>query len=156
MNRISLFSLLALLLLFATGAELSADDFPAPFNTDPAGESGPMPAEEAAKGFTTPDGFKVSVFASEPDVQNPIAMAWDHKGRMWVAENYTYGSRKVRFQMGLRDRVLVFEDKDNDGESVNFCETIQWFYVKEDEKLERPPKDETDFVSYTKKSGKNY
>jgi hypothetical protein len=32
-------------------------------------------------------------------VQNPIAMAWDKHGRMWVAENYTYGSRKIRFDL---------------------------------------------------------
>jgi hypothetical protein len=26
---------------------------------------------------------------------------------MWVAENYTYGSRKIRFDLSLRDRVIV-------------------------------------------------
>ena len=38
------------------------------------------------------------VFAAEPDVQNPIAMAWDRRGRLWIAENYTYadGIRSVR------------------------------------------------------------
>ena len=80
---------------------LRADDFPVPFNTDPAGKDGPIPAAEAAASFELPEGFDISVFASEPDVQNPIAMAWDQKGRMWIAENYTYGSGKVRFQLGL-------------------------------------------------------
>ena len=37
-----------------------------------------------------PPGFRVNVFAAEPDVRNPIAMTWDSRGRMWVAENYTY------------------------------------------------------------------
>ena len=54
-------------------------------------------------------------WSGEPKVQNPIAMAWDEKGRMWVAENYTYGSRKIRFDLSLRDRVIVLADEDGDG-----------------------------------------
>ena len=50
-------------------------------------------------------------------MQNPIAMAWDTKGRMWVAENYTYGSRKVRFDLSLRDRVIVLSDTNGDGQA---------------------------------------
>ena len=35
-----------------------------------------------------PDGAMAcrGVFASEPDVQNPIAMAWDGRGRLWIAD----------------------------------------------------------------------
>jgi len=47
-------------------------------------------------------------------VQNPIAMAWDKQGRMWIAENYTYGSRKVRFDLSLRDRMTVLADEAGD------------------------------------------
>ena len=57
------------------------------------------------------------MWASEPLVQNPIAMAWDKNGRMWVAENYTYGSRKIRFDLSLRDRVIVLSDTDGDGQA---------------------------------------
>ena len=67
--------------------------------------------------FTLPDGFGVSVWACEPAVQNPIGMAWDQKGRMWVAENYTYAKRGVRFEMSLRDRVVVLGDEDGDGKA---------------------------------------
>jgi putative membrane-bound dehydrogenase-like protein len=62
-----------------------------------------------------PPGFKATVFAAEPDVQNPIAMAWDGRGRLWVAENYTYAEGNKRFDLGLRDRILIFEDTDGDG-----------------------------------------
>jgi len=55
------------------------------------------------------------VFAAEPDVQNPIAMSWDARGRLWIAENYTYAERAKRFELGLRDRILIFEDKGGDG-----------------------------------------
>ena len=30
------------------------------------------------------------LFAGEPDVKQPIAFAIDHRGRVWVAEAYTY------------------------------------------------------------------
>lgn len=65
--------------------------------------------------FQVPDGFEVTVFAAEPEVRNPIAMTWDHRGRMWVAENYTYAEREKRFDLELRDRVVIFEDRDRDG-----------------------------------------
>jgi putative membrane-bound dehydrogenase-like protein len=75
----------------------------------------PMSAQEAAAGFRGPDGFRVGVFAAEPDVRNPVAMAWDPRGRLWVAENFTYSDSTDRFDLRLRDRVLIFEDADGDG-----------------------------------------
>lgn len=75
----------------------------------------PMPAEEAAAKFKMPPGFKVTVFAKEPDVRNPIGCSWDAKGRLWIAENYTYAERPMNFDLSLSDRVVVFHDKDGDG-----------------------------------------
>ncbi|MBI3874803.1 MAG: c-type cytochrome, partial [Verrucomicrobia bacterium] len=92
-----------------------AIDFPVPYNSGPDTNVAPMPAAEAAAKFKAPPGFKVSVFAAEPDVQNPIAMAWDARGRLWVVENYTYAERAKKFDLHLRDRVLIFEDKKGDG-----------------------------------------
>ena len=98
------------LLIALLGTTLaSAADFPQPTNTEKDMSIPLMPAEEAAAKFEVPPGFKVSVFASEPDVQNPIAMSWDSRGRLWVAENYTYAERPTRFEMGLRDRIVIFE-----------------------------------------------
>ena len=37
-----------------------------------------------------PPGFSVQVAAAEPDVQQPIAMAIDDRGRLWIAEAYAY------------------------------------------------------------------
>ena len=74
-----------------------------------------LPPDQAAAGFRVPPGFRVKVFAAEPDVQNPIAMAWDPRGRLWVAENYTYAELPTKFDLRLRDRVLIFEDTDGDG-----------------------------------------
>src|SRR6266850_6936172 len=91
-----------------------AVEFPVPYNSEPD-RSGPMAASEAAARMQLPPGFKATVFAAEPDVQNPIAMAWDVRGRLWVAENYTYAESGKRFDLNLRDRILIFEDTDGDG-----------------------------------------
>ncbi|HEX5221213.1 MAG TPA: PVC-type heme-binding CxxCH protein [Verrucomicrobiae bacterium] len=69
--------------------------------------------EDAAKAITMPPGFKATLFAGEPDVQQPISFAIDDRGRLWVAEGYTYPNRAPEGQG--RDRILVFEDTDGDG-----------------------------------------
>ncbi len=76
-------------------------------------KNAPIPAPDAPRRMKVPEGFTVSLFAAEPDVVQPIAMALDHKGRLWVVENYSYpiwlgGPRG-------KDRILVFEDADGDG-----------------------------------------
>ena len=94
-----------------------ADDFPAIYNNEANTEASPMPAAEAASTMQLPEGFSATVFASEPDVQNPIAMAWGDDGRMWVAENYTYSDRIQKFDLSLRDRVIILNDTDGDGKA---------------------------------------
>ena len=60
-----------------------------------------------------PEGFTVTVGAAEPQVQQPIAMAIDDRGRVWIAEAYEYPIR-AKGKNG-RDRILIFEDTDGDG-----------------------------------------
>lgn len=57
--------------------------------------------EEAARAMTVPPGFKVSLFAGEPDVVQPIAMAIDDRGRLWVAEAYSYPSASETIRPGI-------------------------------------------------------
>ncbi len=104
---------LPVLSILASSALLRAD-IPAP--TDNQALTIPYAkAEESLSKMQLPPGFKATVFAAEPDVRQPIAMTWDQKGRLWIAENYTYSDSKERFDMKLKDRILIFEDKDNDG-----------------------------------------
>src|ERR687887_147387 len=102
------------LLLLLAPLSLGASEFPAPYNSEPD-QSKPMFAIEAAAKLRLPPGFRATVFAAEPDVQNPIAMAWDARGRLWVAENYTYAESGRKFDFNLRERILIFEDTDGDG-----------------------------------------
>lgn len=89
-------------------------DFPKLINTENP-EAKLTSAADALKGMTVPDGFRISLFASEPDVNQPIALATDDRGRLWVAENYTYAERSTNYDDRMRDRVVILEDNDNDG-----------------------------------------
>src|SRR5215472_4097950 len=102
------------LLLVLASWSMSASEFPQPYNSEP-NPGTPMPASEAAAKMQLPPGFKATVFAAEPDVQNPIAMAWDARGRLWIAENYTYAEAARRFDLNLRDRILIFDGQNGDG-----------------------------------------
>ena len=63
--------------------------------------------------MTVPPGFRVTLFAGEPDIVQPIAFAIDDRGRLWVCEAYSYPRRVPENQ--AKDRILIFEDKDGDG-----------------------------------------
>ena len=86
--------------------------------------------EDAIKAMTLPPGFKATMFAAEPDVQQPIAFCLDDRGRLWVAEGHTYPIRvgkpasgdkakptdeQLKDIFGGKDRIVVLEDTDGDG-----------------------------------------
>src|SRR5437763_10682768 len=73
----------------------------------------PLPAREAPKHMTLPDGFKVTLFAGEPDVVQPIAFTFDDRGRLWVVECLSYPDWS-KDGTG-HDRVTIYEDTDGDG-----------------------------------------
>ncbi len=115
--------------LFAAGKELEGERAAATTVC-------PTP-EEARALMSVPDGYEVRCFAHEPMVQNPVAMTWDHRGRLWVVEAYEYpeGTPLPENQRPFggeakddqyhpmpklgdkipRDRVIILEDTDNDG-----------------------------------------
>jgi putative membrane-bound dehydrogenase-like protein len=72
-----------------------------------------MTPEETVKAMELADGFKMSVFAGEPDVRQPCAFCLDDRGRLWVGENYTY--TKYGWSPDDRDQILIFDDTDGDG-----------------------------------------
>ena len=72
----------------------------------------PISPQQALARMTLPDGFKATLFAGEPDVMQPIAFDFDDRGRLWVVECFSYPDFKVE----NRDRILIFTDKDGDGQ----------------------------------------
>jgi putative membrane-bound dehydrogenase-like protein len=76
----------------------------------------PLAPGETQKKFKVPKGFEVRLFASEPEVVNPVAMTWDERGRLWVLELYEYPKGAPKGQKG-RDRIKILEDTDADGKA---------------------------------------
>jgi putative membrane-bound dehydrogenase-like protein len=74
----------------------------------------PLPPSEAAARMTLPEGFQATLFAGEPDVVQPIGFTFDDRGRLWVAECYSY-PKWIKDGKEGTDRVLIFEDTDGDG-----------------------------------------
>lgn len=113
-RSLPLLAMLSLVAFWASTniAPAQGDDFPKAFNTDPPDSNPPSP-EEMVKLIDLPPGFNVTLFAGEPDVQQPICMDFDDKGRLWVAECYTYSGGP--YETKLRDRVIILEDTDGDG-----------------------------------------
>ena len=79
----------------------------------------PMPgqlksdAERTVAQMYVPEGFKVEVIAAEPSLHQPVAFAWDERGRIWVVEAYSYPTKRPPGE-GL-DKIVILADEDGDG-----------------------------------------
>ena len=89
-------------------------------NKQPAFNPHPSPAylspEESLKSIYLPEGYHMELVASEPMIQEPVAITWDGNGRMYVAEMLTY--MKDADATGERlpwSRIMMLEDTNNDG-----------------------------------------
>ncbi len=72
----------------------------------------PLSPTAALAKMKVPAGFRVELVAAEPDLINPVAMAFDERGRIWVTESFEY----PRHEPGPgRDRIKILEDTDGDG-----------------------------------------
>jgi len=69
--------------------------------------------QAAAEHMTVPAGFQVQLAAGEPMVHQPVAMCFDHKGRLWIAEAHTYPLRAAEGEG--KDKILILEDENGDG-----------------------------------------
>ena len=79
----------------------------------------PLSAGESVKHFVTPVGFEPRLFATEPQIGKPIAMAWDARGRLWICETVDYPNELQKPGEG-RDRIRICEDTDHDGVADKF------------------------------------
>src|SRR5882724_1652770 len=75
---------------------------------------GPLTPEQSLLYLKTEPGLKVELVAAEPMVVDPVAVAWDEKGRMFVVEDrgYPTGPGKGKPPVG---QVVMLEDTDRDG-----------------------------------------
>ncbi|RPD51324.1 PVC-type heme-binding CxxCH protein [Paracnuella aquatica] len=75
--------------------------------------------QESMSLMQVPVGFELQLFASEPDVVNPIFMNWDEKGRLWVIETVDYPNEVKDDDVG-DDRIKILEDTNGDGKADKF------------------------------------
>ena len=75
----------------------------------------PLSAEDSLDYLRAPIDWRVELFAAEPDIVNPIFLAWDEAGRLWVAETVDYPN-EVRPEGG-NDTIKILEDTNNDGKA---------------------------------------
>lgn len=80
----------------------------------------PLSPEESKKLIQVPVGFDLQLFASEPDIINPIAMTWDERGRLWVIETVDYPNTVLEDRTAGDDRIKICEDTDGDGKADKF------------------------------------
>ena len=75
-----------------------------------------MTADEELASFTIADGYEVNLFASEDlGVAKPTQIAWDERGRLYVACSSTYPQTVPGVKPS--DFILVLEDTDHDGKA---------------------------------------
>ncbi|MBI4661240.1 MAG: HEAT repeat domain-containing protein [Verrucomicrobia bacterium] len=111
----------------AQGRAFKVDDSntPPPVKTE-SNKPGPLPggqhefnnAESAIKQMTAGKNMTISLFASEeqfPDLAKPVQMAFDPRGRLWVAvwPSYPHWNPKE----GMIDKLMILEDTDGDGKA---------------------------------------
>ena len=74
---------------------------------------------QTADSFTIAEGFQIDLFASEadfPDLANPMQIAFDTKGRLWVATMPSYPHWKPG-DPRPNDKLLILEDTDGDNKA---------------------------------------
>ena len=96
-----LITVFALLSLPSSLAQRALNDIP-----------NPDPEYQLSKLFPA-EGFEISLFASDPLINKPLAISFDAKGRLWVASTTTYPHIKPGELPS--DKVYRIEDTDGDG-----------------------------------------
>ena len=113
--RFSYFGILALTLGFCNFAQAQEPFVPRRQDKPPGPALSP---QDAIAKMTVPEGFTVELVASEPEIQNPVAMTFDERGRIWITESFEY----PRFEAGPgRDRIKILEDTNGDGYTDLVC-----------------------------------
>ena len=87
------------------------------------------PGPEAETKIQVAEGYKIELFADEktfPDLANPVQVAFDNKGRLWVATMASYPHYRIGDPLP-QDKLIIFEDTNNDGKAdkqINFADDL--------------------------------
>jgi putative membrane-bound dehydrogenase-like protein len=75
---------------------------------------GPLSPDDALREMRLDPGLRIELVAAEPDVTDPVAVAFDEDGRLWVVEMGDYPNGPMAGQLP-EGKIRVLEDRDNDG-----------------------------------------
>lgn len=94
-------------------SEIDLSQVPPEWSVPPAPVLTP---DEALEAFVLQPGFRVELVASEPLIQDPVAMDFDEDGRIWVVEMQTFMPNvDGEGEIAPGSRVVVLEDTTGDG-----------------------------------------
>ncbi len=99
-------TLLALAILLSACGE--PEPTKGPYDTDP------LTPEQATEAFQIEPGFRVEVVAAEPEITDPVDIAFDENGNLWVAEMLDYPFNPTEGEKP-RSRIRFLQDEDGDG-----------------------------------------
>jgi len=110
MIRAFLATIVCTLLLLHVHASLVVADAP----KNRAVVRSPLSPQQALKHFRIAPGLRMELVACEPQIESPVAMAFDEDGRLWVVEmrDYPNGPKRGEKPAG---RIRILEDRDGDG-----------------------------------------
>src|SRR5215210_2127076 len=114
-NILRIFCLLAVCFLVDSCKGKPDQSFNKPvFNPNPTGKY--LSPDESMKTMVLPEGYHLELVASEPMIKEPVAIAWDGDGKMYVAEMLTYmQDADAHGEQEPRSKISLLEDTDNDG-----------------------------------------
>jgi len=76
---------------------------------------GPLSPREELATIRVAKGFRVELAACEPNIVDPVAIAFDENGRMFVAEMRGYPNEGVATGSSTSGKIKLLEDRDGDG-----------------------------------------
>lgn len=103
-----------------TGSLVNMDmiAIPVPEQRGEKGEHGSVDQVDSGNSvsdFKVVSGFRVELVAAEPLVRDPVAMAFDEYGRLFVVEYPEYNQQFAKEKQNINGTVRMLEDSDGDG-----------------------------------------
>ena len=94
----------------------SEDPFATPRTVSQDPIKTPLSPDESIKTFRLPKGYRLELVAAEPMISEPVALAWDGNGRLYVAQMETYMQTVLADgQDQPNSRIMRLEDTNGDG-----------------------------------------
>jgi putative membrane-bound dehydrogenase-like protein len=111
---------LALTILLILPLGIAANWFPRSpsaqaIDDKPADSVGPLTPREEEQTFRLLPGFRIELVASEPNIVDPVAIAFDENGRLYVAEMAGYPNGGLGTGDIHSGKIKLLEDRDGDG-----------------------------------------